>query len=127
MELWNVVHVTCLLLGCLLCLVLGKLLLKYYSTILFVDRNIFTYLNTAAVISIEIIVNLWVSQMIDMLQTIICVRLGPHGCAPYGHHDPPGRGSDSQGVLLARYRIRFLHRLMQHCIQNALHFQGEQT
>jgi hypothetical protein len=57
MELWNVVHVTCLLLGCLLCAVLGKLLLKYYSTILFANRNIFTYLNTAAVIFIEIIIS----------------------------------------------------------------------
>ena len=58
MELWYGVHVTCLFLGCLLCAVFGYFLLKFYSTILFVDRNIFTYLNTATVISIEILVNL---------------------------------------------------------------------
>jgi hypothetical protein len=55
MELWYVFHVSGLLLGSLLCAVLGKLLIKFYSTIIFTDRNIFTYLNTASVISIEII------------------------------------------------------------------------
>jgi hypothetical protein len=95
MELWYGVHVTCLFLGSLLCVVLGKLLLKFYSTILFVDRNIFTYLNTAAVISIKIFVNLKVRQMIDLLQTIICVLLGSHGGASDGHHDPAGRGAAS--------------------------------
>jgi hypothetical protein len=56
MDLWHVVHVSCLLLGVLLCAVLGKLLRKFYSTIIFTDRNIFTYLSTASVISLEIIV-----------------------------------------------------------------------
>ena len=127
MELWYGVHVTCLFLGSLLCAVLGKLLLKFYSTILFVDRNIFTYLNTATVISIEIVISLRVRQKIELLQTIICVLLASHGCAPDGHHDPTGRGAGSPGFPLARSRIILLHLLMQHRIQNAFHFQGEQT
>ena len=41
MDLWHVVHVSCLLLGSLLCAVLGKLLRKYYSTIIFIDHGSF--------------------------------------------------------------------------------------
>jgi hypothetical protein len=66
MDLWHVVHVSCLLLGSLLCAVLGKLLRKFYSTIIFVNRNIFTYLNTASVISMEIAVHSRVRQMLDL-------------------------------------------------------------
>jgi hypothetical protein len=65
MEMWYGFHVTCLFLGSLLNAVLGKLLLKFYSTILFADRNIFTYLNTATVIALGIVVNLQVRQMIN--------------------------------------------------------------
>ena len=56
MVLWQVVHIYFLLLGSLGCLVLGKLILRFYSTIIFTDRNIFTYLNIASTVSLVVLV-----------------------------------------------------------------------
>ena len=81
MELRQLLHLYFLLLGSLVCLVLGKLILRFliltvifilnhilvpvfaliftarfYSTIIFTDRNIFTYLNTASTVSLEVLV-----------------------------------------------------------------------
>ena len=42
-------------------IVLSKLLLKFYSTILFADRNIFTHLNRAAILAIQVMVQSRVS------------------------------------------------------------------
>ena len=43
-------------LGSISSIVLTKMLLKFYSTILFADTNIFTHLNRAAVVAIQIMV-----------------------------------------------------------------------
>ena len=43
-------------LGSISCIVLTKMLLKFYSTILFADTNIFTHLNRAAVVAIQVMV-----------------------------------------------------------------------
>ena len=45
-----------LVFGSIFGVVLSKLLLKFYSTILFADVNIFTHLNRAAVVAIQIMV-----------------------------------------------------------------------
>ena len=45
-----------LVFGSIFSVVLSKLLLKFYSTILFADVNIFTHLNRAAVVAIQIMV-----------------------------------------------------------------------
>ena len=42
--------------GSICSIVLSKLLLKFYSTILFADTNIFTHLNRAAVVAIQVLV-----------------------------------------------------------------------
>ena len=42
--------------GSISSIVLSKLLLKFYSTILFADTNIFTHLNRAAVVAIQVLV-----------------------------------------------------------------------
>ena len=56
MDAWFLLHITCLLIGAIVSMVLGKLILKYYSTILFTDRNIFTYLSSASIIALQLIV-----------------------------------------------------------------------
>ena len=43
-------------LGSISSIVLTKMLLKFYSTILFADTNIFTHLNRAAVVAIQVMV-----------------------------------------------------------------------
>ena len=43
-------------LGSISSIVLSKMLLKFYSTILFADTNIFTHLNRAAVVAIQVMV-----------------------------------------------------------------------
>ena len=43
-------------LGSISSIVLSRLLLKFYSTILFADTNIFTHLNKAAVVAIQVMV-----------------------------------------------------------------------
>ena len=63
MDAWFLLHITCLLIGAIVSMVLGKLILKYYSTILFTDRNIFTYLSSASVISLQLIVHSRVGQI----------------------------------------------------------------
>ena len=45
-----------LMLGSIFGVILTKLLLKFYSTILFADINIFTHLNRAAVMAIQLMV-----------------------------------------------------------------------
>ena len=56
MLLRDIVDIFFLMLGSLSGLILSKLLLKFYSTILFADLNIFTHLNKAAVVAIQIMV-----------------------------------------------------------------------
>ena len=56
MDAWSILHVVCLLIGSVVSAVLGKFILKFYSTILFTDRNIFTYLSSASVIALQLIV-----------------------------------------------------------------------
>ena len=56
MLLGDIVDIFLLMLGSLSGLVLSKLLLKFYSTILFADLNIFTHLNKAAVMAIQLMV-----------------------------------------------------------------------
>ena len=56
MDAWFLLHITCLLIGSIVSVVLGKLILKYYSTILFTNRNVFTYLSSASVIALQLIV-----------------------------------------------------------------------
>ena len=56
MLLRDIVDIFFLMLGSLSGLVLSKLLLKFYSTILFADLNIFTHLNKAAVMAIQLMV-----------------------------------------------------------------------
>ena len=43
-------------LGSISSIILSKMLLKFYSTILFADTNIFTHLNRAAVVAIQVMV-----------------------------------------------------------------------
>ena len=43
-------------LGSISSIILTKMLLKFYSTILFADTNIFTHLNRAAVVAIQVMV-----------------------------------------------------------------------
>ena len=54
--LGDILSIVFLVLGSIFGLVLSKLLLKFYSTILFADVNIFTHLNRAAVVAIQIMV-----------------------------------------------------------------------
>ena len=63
MDAWFFLHITCLLIGAIVSMVLGKLILKYYSTILFTDRNIFTYLSSASVIALQLIVHSRVGEI----------------------------------------------------------------
>ena len=56
MLLGDIVDIFFLMLGSLSGLILSKLLLKFYSTILFADLNIFTHLNKAAVMAIQLMV-----------------------------------------------------------------------
>ena len=56
MLLRDIVDIFFLMLGSLSGLILSKLLLKFYSTILFADLNIFTHLNKAAVMAIQLMV-----------------------------------------------------------------------
>ena len=56
MLLRDIVDIFFLMLGSLSGLILSKLLLKFYSTILFADLNIFTPLNKAAVMAIQLMV-----------------------------------------------------------------------
>ena len=56
MLLGDILSVASLLFGSVFGVVLSKLLLKFYSTILFADVNIFTHLNRAAVVAIQIMV-----------------------------------------------------------------------
>ena len=64
MDAWFLLHITCLLIGSFVSVVLGKLILKYYSTILFTNRNIFTYLSSASVIALQLIVQSKVGETI---------------------------------------------------------------
>ena len=64
MDAWFLLHITCLLIAWLFSVVLGKLILKYYSTILFTNRNIFTYLSSASVIALQLIVQSKVGETI---------------------------------------------------------------
>ena len=61
MDAWSLLHIVCLLIGSVLSAVLGKFILKFYSTILFTDRNIFTYLSSASVIALQLMVQSRVS------------------------------------------------------------------
>ena len=54
--LGDILSIVFLVLGSIFGLVLSKLLLKFYSTILFADVNIFIHLNRAAVVAIQIMV-----------------------------------------------------------------------
>ena len=54
--LGDILSIVFLVSGSIFGVVLGKLLLKFYSTILFADVNIFTHLNKAAVVAIQIMV-----------------------------------------------------------------------
>ena len=54
--LGDILSIIFLVFGSIFGLVLSKLLLKFYSTILFADVNIFTHLNRAAVVAIQIMV-----------------------------------------------------------------------
>ena len=63
MDAWSIFHVVCLLIGSVVSAVLGKFILKFYSTILFTDRNIFTYLSSASVVALQLIVHSRVGQM----------------------------------------------------------------
>ena len=56
MLLGDILSIVFLVSGSIFGVVLGKLLLKFYSTILFADVNIFTHLNRAAVVAIQIMV-----------------------------------------------------------------------
>ena len=56
MLLGEILSIASLLFGSVFGVVLTKLLLKFYSTILFADVNIFTHLNRAAVVAIQIMV-----------------------------------------------------------------------
>ena len=52
--LGDILSIVFLVSGSIFGVVLGKLLLKFYSTILFADVNIFTHLNRTAVVAIQI-------------------------------------------------------------------------
>ena len=52
--LGDILSIVFLVFGSIFGVVLSKLLLKFYSTILFADVNIFTHLNRAAVVAIQI-------------------------------------------------------------------------
>ena len=54
--LGDILSIVFLVFGSIFGVVLSKLLLKFYSTILFADVNIFTHLNRAAVVAIQIMV-----------------------------------------------------------------------
>ena len=54
--LGDTLSIVFLVFGSIFGVVLSKLLLKFYSTILFADINIFTHLNRAAVVAIQIMV-----------------------------------------------------------------------
>ena len=54
--LGDTLSIVFLVFGSIFGVVLSKLLLKFYSTILFADVNIFTHLNRAAVVAIQIMV-----------------------------------------------------------------------
>ena len=54
--LGDILSIIFLVFGSIFGVVLSKLLLKFYSTILFADVNIFTHLNKAAVVAIQIMV-----------------------------------------------------------------------
>ena len=57
MDVRLAIHLYFLVLGSLLCAVLGKIILKFYSSIPFNDRNIFTYLNISLVVSLQVAVH----------------------------------------------------------------------
>ena len=63
MDAWYILHIVGLLIGSVVSAVLGKFILKFYSTILFTDRNIFTYLSSASVVALQLIVHSRVGQM----------------------------------------------------------------
>ena len=54
--LGDILSIVFLVFGSIFGVILSKLLLKFYSTILFADVNIFTHLNKAAVVAIQIMV-----------------------------------------------------------------------
>ena len=57
----DVLNFVVLSFGSISSIVLSKLLLKFYSTILFADTNIFTHLNRAAIVAIQVMVQSRVS------------------------------------------------------------------
>ena len=52
--LGDILSIVFLVFGSIFGVILSKLLLKFYSTILFADVNIFTHLNRTAVVAIQI-------------------------------------------------------------------------
>ena len=56
MLLGDILNIIILVFGSIFGVFLAKLLLKFYSTILFADVNIFTHLNRATVVAIQIMV-----------------------------------------------------------------------
>ena len=58
----DLLSIATLAVGSISSVVLSKMLLKFYSTILFADTNIFTHLNRAAVVAIQVMVQSRVRQ-----------------------------------------------------------------
>ena len=124
MDAWSLLHIVCLLIGSVLSAVLGKFILKFYSTILFTDRNIFTYLSSASVIALQLIVQSRVSLIrIPRNLKYFCFpdldRL-----ASKNPSDPPFCCRSLEGGFLAWSCILLLPRHLQHWVQDALHLQG---
>ena len=56
MSAVDLLSIAALAVGSISSIVLSKMLLKFYSTILFADTNIFTHLNRAAVVAVQVMV-----------------------------------------------------------------------
>ena len=63
MDLATACHLVCLVIGSLVCGLLGRMVHKFYSTILFADRTVFTYFNMASVVCIQVVVQSTVSKL----------------------------------------------------------------
>ena len=68
MDFATACHLVGLVIGCLVCGLLGRMVHKFYSTILFKDRTVFTYFNMALVVCIQLVVQSRVSRLAGTLQ-----------------------------------------------------------
>ena len=124
MLLGDILNVCLLMFGSAFCVILGKCLLKFYSTILFADINIFTHLNKAAVIAIQLMVQSRVGGGFTI--HVLKRQLSPdYDWSDNKNPSCPGLHRNSPAGQLLRgspFPLWNIH--LQHGLQDGSHFQG---